>query len=417
MKKKVNGILSALALTFTGMTNAQAQENNIAEGGFNKWSVEFSSGYTKPQRPMSSGYFTSTPSLYVLDLGGRYMFNNKFGLKADFGFNSFEGKKNSLDFKTKYYRADLQAVANLGRIMNFETWTKTLGLLGHAGFGLSQMENSNSLKDRMGNFIAGVTGQIKVTDRVVLTGDFTTILNASQDFAFDGARLADSRGFSGVVFNGTVGVTVYLGKGQKHADWVVENTSVNGDLQERIVKLENQISDGDKDGVADYLDLDLNTPSGGMVDVKGRLIDKNNNKISDDVEEYIKSYNMGSEKVLDKNMNAKELINGGYVNTFFEYNMSTPTDVSTDGIDFIRTYLRNNPSAKVDIIGHADEIGNVDYNNKLSEARAKNVKGILMKAGVDSSRLNVIGAGEDASVDKDSEGARKLSRRVTFKVK
>jgi OOP family OmpA-OmpF porin len=37
----------------------------------------------------------------------------------------------------KYYRADLQAVANLGRIMNFETWTNTIGLLGHAGFGLS----------------------------------------------------------------------------------------------------------------------------------------------------------------------------------------------------------------------------------------------------------------------------------------
>jgi OOP family OmpA-OmpF porin len=30
----------------------------------------------------------------------------------------------------------------------------------------------------MGNFMAGVTGQIKLSDRVALTGDFTTILNA-----------------------------------------------------------------------------------------------------------------------------------------------------------------------------------------------------------------------------------------------
>jgi hypothetical protein len=27
-------------------------------------------------------------------------------------------------------------VANLGRIMSFETWTKYIGLLGHAGVGL-----------------------------------------------------------------------------------------------------------------------------------------------------------------------------------------------------------------------------------------------------------------------------------------
>jgi hypothetical protein len=32
-------------------------------------------------------------SLCVADLGVRYMFNNKFGLKSSFGYNNFEGKK------------------------------------------------------------------------------------------------------------------------------------------------------------------------------------------------------------------------------------------------------------------------------------------------------------------------------------
>jgi OOP family OmpA-OmpF porin len=56
---------------------------------------------------------------------------------------------------------------------------KSIGLLGHAGFGLSFLKKRSCLrKDRMGNFMAGVTGQIKLSDRVALTGDFTTILNA-----------------------------------------------------------------------------------------------------------------------------------------------------------------------------------------------------------------------------------------------
>lgn len=116
MKKIV--ITLAFALGFTSL---HAQTEKSTGNDFNKWSVELAGGFNKPQRPMTSGYFTSTPSPYVIDLGARYMFNNKFGLKADFGYNRFTGKNNSIDFDSKYYRADLQVVANLGRIMNFET--------------------------------------------------------------------------------------------------------------------------------------------------------------------------------------------------------------------------------------------------------------------------------------------------------
>ncbi|MBU2060901.1 MAG: OmpA family protein, partial [Bacteroidetes bacterium] len=120
---------------------------------------------------------------------------------------------------------------------------------------------------------------------------------------------------------------------------------------------------------------------------------------------------------LSNNELISKLINGGYVATYFDFNKSTPTNVSTEGFDFILTYLRNNPSASVDIIGHADEIGRTAYNDKLSNARAQKVKSILLKAKVDASRLNVVAAGEDNSVEKDSELARKLVRRVTFRVK
>ncbi|KIA86864.1 OmpA family protein [Flavobacterium sp. AED] len=418
MKKIILTLVFASAMT---TMSAQTEPVKSTEDGFNKWSIELAGGVNKPQRPMTSGYFTSTPSPYVVDLGVRYMFNNKFGLKADFGYNSFQGKNNSKDFDTKYYRADIQAVANLGRIMNFETWTKTIGLLGHAGFGLAQLEDQNSaLKDRMGNFMAGVTGQIRLSDRIALTGDFTTILNAAQDATFDAASTRASRGFSGILFNGTVGLAVYLGKNAKHADWVIDNEGRFDAIDARFMAIENKMLDTDKDGVADYLDEEANTPAGAMVDTKGRSIDKNNNNVPDETEAYIlKNYGSttNNSPLLTNNELIRSLINGGYVAVYFDFNKSTPTNVSTEGTDFILTYLRNNPTASVDIIGHADEIGRSAYNDKLSNARANNVKNTLVKANVDASRLNVIAAGEDTSVDIDSENARRLVRRVTFRVK
>lgn len=376
MKKSV--IILAFALGLTGV-NAQTETNS--SNNYNKWSIEFAGGVNKPQKPFSDGYFTSTPSPWVGDLGVRYMFNNKFGLKADFGYNSFKGKSNSLDFDSKYYRVDLQAVANLGRIMNFETWTNTIGLLGHAGFGYSQLRNDNFRgADEMGNFIAGVTGQIKLSNRLALTGDFSTIFNASQDRSFDGAYLPENRGYSGLIFNGTVGLTVYLGKNTKHSDWTVVSENVDlSAYDNKIADLENRIK---------------NMPE------KQVIVEKpvTNNVVNDrDV--------------------VKDLINDKYYSVYFDFNKATPIENSTAAIDVVLSYLRKNPSASLDIIGYADQVGKADYNEKLSNARAENVKKILTQAGIASSRLNVVAAGSDTSIQKDSDEARRLARRVTFKVK
>lgn len=415
-------VFSSVMTTMSAQTETVKNTETTVETPFNRWSVELAGGFNKPTRSMTAGYRTAVVSPYVADLGVRYMFNNKFGMKADFGYNSFTQGDNSKNFDTKYYRVDLQGVANLGRIMSFETWTKTIGLLGHAGVGLSFLEKENPTysKDRMGNLMAGITGQIKLSDRIALTGDFTTLIHGRQNLAFDGASSVTPRGLSGVLFNGTAGITVYLGENVKHADWVIDNEGKFDAIDARFMAIENKMLDTDNDGVADYLDQEQNTPAGQMVDTKGRSIDKNNNNVPDETEAYImKNYaaNTGDGSVVYNNELIKSLINGGYVAVYFDFNKSTPTNVSTEGTDFILTYLRNNPSASVDIIGHADELGRSAYNDKLSNARATNVKNTLVKANVDASRLNVVAAGEDTSVDKDSDAARKLVRRVTFRVK
>ena len=423
MKKIILTFVFASVLTTMSAQTETTQTKEIAvEDNYNKWSVELAGGFNKPTKRMTPGYRTAVVSPYVADLGVRYMFNNKFGLKADFGFNSFTEGDNSTAFDTKYYRVDLQGVANLGRIMSFETWTKSIGLLGHAGVGVSFLERKEPAyaKDRMGNLMAGITGQIKLSNRVALTGDFTTIIHARQNLAFDGASSEGANGLTGTLFNGTIGLTVYLGSNEKHADWITDSNGEVEQLRQRIADIETSMLDTDKDGVADYLDREPNTIGGVMVDTKGKSIDLNNNNVPDELESYLlKTYGKNAVKsfIVNNNSLIKNLINEGYVSTYFDYNKSTPTNVSTEGIDFILTYLRNNPDASVDIIGHADELGRSEYNDKLSTARANSVKNTLIKANIDASRLNVAAAGEDSSVDKDSDAARKLVRRVTFRVK
>lgn len=419
--KKIVLPLALLTFAITSV-NAQETENTKPTANYDRWSIELNGGVNKPTRAMTPGYYTSTISPFHADLGVRYMFNPKFGLKLDFGYDELKDHDDSAPFKSTYLRTSLQGVVNLGRVMNFEEWTNTFGLLAHGGFGVSQLSTDNGFdgEDYMGHGILGLTGQLRVSNSIALTADLTGIVNGKQNNNFDGQSRTTTGAFDGVLLNASVGLTFYLGKHEKHADWYSEQKSLEIEaLDKRVGDIETMMNDSDKDGVPDYLDVEPNTITGVAVDTKGRTIDRNNNGVPDELESYLeKTYGKkGETNNMTNNQLVKDLINGGYVTTYFDFNKTQPTNVSTQGIDFILTYLRNNPSASVEIYGNADEIGATKYNYNLANKRAENVKAVLVKAGIPASRLNVISKGEDTSVDKDSAAARKLVRRVTFMVK
>ena len=221
----------------------------------------------------------------------------------------------------------------------------------------------------------------------------------------------------------TLGVSVALGKGKIHGDWAIiqdKNDIRLDSLNNRIGEIEELMNDSDKDGVPDYLDVEQNSIAGVAVDTKGRMVDKNNNGVPDELEKYVNSSitNNNNTATSAASENAiLQLINEGYIAAYFDTNKSQPNSASTSSIGFILNYLKNNPSKSVDITGYADEIGNNEYNNKLAGDRAQNVKAILVKAGISESRLNILSNGEDDSVDKKSEYARRLVRKTVFKIK
>jgi OOP family OmpA-OmpF porin len=367
-------------------------------------------------------------------------------LKADFTTETFENNKKttSKEFKLQQYRLGIQGVVNASRLFNIQEALGRFSMLIHAGVeiaratpkldspvdlevgipgvGLASNYNHSELN---GGVVFGISPEFRITKKISVIGDFSTIANFRQHYAWDGHTSDSGNNLSGQMITASIGLTYSLGKEEIHGDWAIldENKLEElAELDKRIGDLETMMNDADKDGVPDYLDVENNSIAGVAVDTKGRMVDINKNGIPDELEKFMANTYVDkshvSETIAQANADMiKKMINEGYVTTYFDTKKTKPTNVSTEGIDFMLTYLRNNPSASIDIVGHADEIGKSAFNDKLSLERANSVKNTLIKAGINASRLNIVSQGEDGSVAVDSPEARRLVRRVTFKVK
>lgn len=400
-------------------------EDKALDQDFDKWSIEIAGGMHKPGRPMANSYYSDTPSFGQASLGVRYMFNTRFGLKLDLGYNSIKEGKDSPEFKSNYYRSTLEGVVNLGNVLHFQTFTNSFGLLLHGGVGYSQLRPKEpidrSSTDQMLNVMAGLTPQVKLGNRVALKGDVSIIGNIRQDYTWDGTETTRIRDIDGNLFNFSLGLNIYLGKHGEHADWVPETYGGGDkmmDLEERVAKIETDMIDSDQDGVPDYLDREPNTPSGVAVNTKGIAVDRNNNGIPDELESTLdeRYSRKGEATEISSGAIIKKLIDDGYVNVYFQFDSAKPETYSLESINYLIKYMAEHPNAKAELVGYADELGSPDYNQALSERRAQAVYDILLATGVSPDRLTHKGAGVDSSVDKGSAPARQLVRCVTFRL-
>jgi outer membrane protein OmpA-like peptidoglycan-associated protein len=77
------------------------------------------------------------------------------------------------------------------------------------------------------------------------------------------------------------------------------------------------------------------------------------------------------------------------------------------------TSLINNPQTDVQIYGHTDNVGTRAANDKVSTARANEVKSYLVNSGVPGGRLSSQGLAYDYPVaSNDTEAGRAQNRRV-----
>ena len=105
-------------------------------------------------------------------------------------------------------------------------------------------------------------------------------------------------------------------------------------------------------------------------------------------------------------------------NVQFDHNSYTLTDSSFTELDKFITYLYKNPSLKITIDGHTDNVGNLKQNRLLSKNRAKSVYDYLLREGVSRSQLiSYNGYGESNPIStNDTKKGMALNRRTSFRV-
>ncbi|MEK7728332.1 MAG: OmpA family protein [candidate division KSB1 bacterium] len=79
--------------------------------------------------------------------------------------------------------------------------------------------------------------------------------------------------------------------------------------------------------------------------------------------------------------------------------------------------LRNRSGVSIQIEGHCDERGTVEYNLALGDKRAKAVANYLASLGVERARLSTISYGKERPADgRQNESAWSRNRRAEFRI-
>jgi len=104
-------------------------------------------------------------------------------------------------------------------------------------------------------------------------------------------------------------------------------------------------------------------------------------------------------------------------NIFFEFDKFTLRFESFAELSRVAEFMEEQPSIKVEIAGHTDNVGTDEYNMNLSKKRAESVSKYLIQKGVSKDRITTTSYGESRPRDtNETKEGRQNNRRVEFTI-
>ena len=270
---------------------------------------------------------------------------------------------------------------------------------------------------------AGAGLKYNVSRRLDLEGRVMYVVTGDDQFDAMPTAAASSDNF----FNTTLGLSLKLGKHQSHLMW-------HDPLQEIYYKLDvledrNQDievckkGDADNDGVCDDWDRQLDTPAGARVDGAGVALDTDLDGVIDLYDKCVTVpgpvENNGcptGQGLVSDNTRALEGIE-------FDFDSDRILPANRPILNNAANYI-NSSSSNYRVVGGTDTTGSEAYNMGLSQRRANSVKSYLVQTGVEGSRLEAVGRGENdlkypecEPASKCPEWKNRANRRVYFEAK
>ncbi len=307
-------------------------------------------------------------------LGIGVEFDKQFGWEAVFNYTDSESDSGGADVNVMTYRLD--GFFNLYKGEKFVPYAA-------AGIGGMYFDTENDGIDKfMVNYGAGV--KYFFNDSLALRGDVRHIICFNDSY-------------NNLIY--TVGLSWFF-----DCDRSSKVSCTNTAAYTMAQRTEPVDSDSDGDGVTDSMDQCPGTPEGVAVDAQGCPPDGD----MDGVYDYL-------DDCLNTPAGAHVNENGCWVieAPLFETNK---WDIKSDfyvTLDDVVRIIKNNPDLKLEIQGHADIRGTAEYNQKLSEKRAKAVEAYFVSKGIDAGRMQSVGYGFTRPVaSNDTPEGMAKNRRV-----
>lgn len=111
-------------------------------------------------------------------------------------------------------------------------------------------------------------------------------------------------------------------------------------------------------------------------------------------------------------------LNKGILNNiYFETGKAELQEKSRTELNQLIYFLQKDPTIKIEIAGHTDDVGDAKQNLALSLKRAQSVADYLLQGGIVSTRIKAVGYGETQPVvPNTSEENRQLNRRIEWRI-
>ena len=343
--------------------------------------------------PLSDKHTLSASPVKHFAVGMNHPFINPvyFG-RFEFAFDALNGGKSSLDFSSKYYRANYYLMTSIqNQLLKSSESTyvpKRFDVQFGLGIGASTLKTSGqndyfiSKGDDMLNLAAKIVPTYKVSEKVSVFAAYTFVSNSLQSQTYDVTQPVSKTMFNGHLMNASVGVSVTLKSTKPRL--LVDVTPI--DTTSKVVVVT-------PDPILDSLPADT-------MNVVNPVVIPDPIVIPNPTPEVITETRVFDRTISDYPVNLSEV----------------PTTQKIV-LKELAEKLEGNKQLSLVISGHADNTGAEGYNLSLSRKRAANVKAYLISQGVKPERIKIeyFGSSKPIASNETIEG-RKKNRRVDIDI-